>query len=57
MLFVDAVDRLGYVRVDEATRIDGDLSALTLRCLVRPYARCMERLLEDIPLLMEEHLR
>ena len=55
MDFVDAVDRLFYVRVDRAQTIDDDLSNLYLTCLQAPMG-CMEQLLVDLPELMEEHL-
>ena len=38
MDFVDAVDRLFYVRVDRAQTIDDDLSNLYLTCLQAPWA-------------------
>lgn len=55
MDFVDAVDRLFYVRVDRAQTIDDDLSNLYLTCLQAPMG-CMEQLLIDLPELMEENL-
>lgn len=55
MDFVDAVDRLFYVRVDRAQTIDNDLSNLYLTCLQAPMG-CMEQLLEDLPDIMEENL-
>ena len=55
MDFVDAVDRLFYVRVYRAQTIDDDLSNLYLTCLQAPMG-CMEQLLIDLPDIMEEHL-
>ena len=45
--FVDAVDTLGYVSVD--------YSSMNISCLMNP-AECMERLMEDLPKVMEEWL-
>lgn len=53
---VDAIDRLPYVRVDEVREIDEDYSTLVLTCQTTPYSACLERLMEDLPNLMEEHL-
>ncbi len=53
--FVDAVDTLGYVRVEQATTYDKDYSSLTLTCLLAPEG-CLERLMEDLPEKMEEYL-
>lgn len=53
--FVDAVDHLEYVRVEEARIIDEDYSTLMLSCQQVPMD-CMERLMEDLPKVMEEWL-
>lgn len=53
--FVDAIDALGYVRVDEVRQIDGDYSTLALHCVQSPKG-VFERLLDDIPELMEQCL-
>lgn len=55
MDFVDAIDRLPYIRVDRAQTVDNDLSHLHLTCLQAPGG-CMEQLLTDLPELMEQHL-
>lgn len=55
MDFVDAIDRLSYIRVDRAQTVDDDLSYLHLTCLQAPGG-CMEQLLTDLPELMEEWL-
>ena len=54
--FVDAIDQLDYVTVAAVNQLDQDFSTIVLQCLERPYAVCVERLMEDIPNLMEEHL-
>lgn len=53
--FVDAIDGLEYLQVDEVRQIDKDLSTMVLWCKQSPTA-CMERLLEDLPELMEQYL-
>lgn len=55
MDFVDSIDTLGYVRVEGAETYDEDYSSLTLSCLQAPEG-CLERLMEDLPELMEEWL-
>ena len=45
----------GYVRVERATTYDNDYSSLHLACLTNPQD-CMERLMEDLPKVMEEWL-
>lgn len=55
MDFVDGIDRLGYVRVERAETSDDNYSRLDLSCQDGP-ALCLERLMEDLPGLMEEHL-
>ena len=54
--FVDAIDQLDYVKVAAVNQLDQDFSTIVLQCLEQPYAVCVERLMEDIPNLMEEHL-
>lgn len=53
--FVDAIDRLDYLQVDEAKEIDQDFSYLTVSCLGRP-GECLMRMVEDLPELMEKYL-
>lgn len=53
--FVDAVDTLGYVSVYSALTYDNDYSSMNISCLMNP-AECMERLMEDLPKVMEEWL-
>lgn len=53
--FVDAVDTLGYVSVYSALTYDEDYSSMIMSCLMNP-GECMERLMEDLPELMEEWL-
>lgn len=53
--FVDSIDTLGYVCVDGGTTYDNDYSSLQLACLRAPEG-CLERLMEDLPELMEEWL-
>ena len=55
MDFVDGIDRLGYVRVERAETSDDNYSRLDLSCQDGP-ALCLERLMEDLPRLMEKHL-
>ena len=55
MAFVDAIDTLGYVRVEQVTTYDEDYSSLTLSCIQAPEG-CLERLMEDLPERMEECL-
>ena len=55
MPLVDSIDTLGYVRVERATTYDNDYSSLHLVCLTNPQD-CMERLMEDLPKVMEEWL-
>lgn len=55
MAFVDSIDALDYIRVDRVITYDEDISALQLSCQQAP-ADCLERLMEDLPILMEEHL-
>lgn len=54
--FVDAIDALDYLQVDEVRQIDQDLSNLIISCLDKPH-ECMLRMVEDIPKLMEEYLK
>lgn len=53
--FVDAISELKYVTVDEVKRIDKDFGTMVLQCNEKP-GDCMERLLEDLPELMERYL-
>lgn len=55
MAFVDSIDALDYIRVDRVITYDEDISALQLTLLQDPKD-CLERLMEDLPKLMEEHL-
>ena len=56
MGLVDSVDTLGYVRVESAETIEGvNAGRLKLACLKKP-AECLERLMEDLPKVMEEWL-
>lgn len=55
MNLVDAIDLLGYVSVDAAVSYDNDYSCLTLSCILAPEG-CLEKLMDDIPKLMEEFL-
>lgn len=56
MPFVDAIDRLPYLQVQEVNQIDEDFSAIVIRCTETPYRTCMERMLDDLPRLMDEEL-
>ena len=53
--FVDAISALGYVQADEVQQIDQDYSTLILYC-VQSSNGVFERLIEDIPELMEQYL-
>lgn len=53
---VDAIDALPYIQVEEIRDIDEDYSTFIITCKETPYHACMERLIEDLPKLMEEHL-
>ncbi len=53
--FVDAIDQLDYVHVEEVKQLDKDFSAIVVQC-DGDRNGCLERLMEDIPRLMEEHL-
>lgn len=55
MPFVDGIESLGYVSVEEVRQIDSDFSYLILRC-VDTSSECMLCLIEDIPALMEKYL-
>ena len=52
---VDAIDRLDYVHVEAVKQLDEDFSTIILQC-DGEHKGCLERLMEDIPTLMEEHL-
>lgn len=53
--FVDAIDKLDYLRVDEVREIDQDFSYLVISCLDRP-GECLMRMVEDLPELMDKYL-
>lgn len=53
--FVDAINKLGYVQADEVREIDMDYSTLILCCVQSPNG-VFERLIEDIPELMDQYL-
>lgn len=53
--FVDAIDRLDYVHVEEVRQIDQDFSTIILQC-DGDHKGCLTRLMEDIPNIMEEYL-
>lgn len=53
--FVDAIDALDYLQVDEVIQIDQDLSYLVISCLEAPH-ECIMKMIEDIPELMEQYL-
>lgn len=53
--FVDAINTLGYVQADKVRLIDEDYSTLILIC-VQSSDGVFERLIEDIPELMEQYL-
>lgn len=55
MPFVDAVDKLEYVEVQEVKNIDPDLSYLYLECIGNSYRKANEALLEDLPNIMERY--
>lgn len=53
MAFVDAIDKLPYVSVEESNSIDEDMSHIILRIEDNKNA---VRLVEDLPELMEQYL-
>lgn len=53
---IDAIDALNYVRVDEVNEIDQDYSTFVITCLHRPFADCLEKLMDDLPEVMEKNL-
>ena len=53
--FVDAIDHLEYVRVEEARIHDENYSTMMLSCQQVPMD-CLERRMEDLPKVMEEWL-
>lgn len=55
MNFVDGVDALEYVTVNQVTTYDEDYAVLRLQ-YDSDHKGCLERLMEDIPTLMEAHL-
>lgn len=55
MPFLDAISNLGYVSADEVQIIDQDYSVIILQCVQAPEG-VYERLLDDIPELMEKYL-
>lgn len=52
--FVNAINELGYVQVDEVRQIDQDYSTLILYS-VHAFNEVFEQLIEDIPKLMEQY--
>ena len=53
MAFVDAIDKLSYISVEETNNIDEDMSYIMLRIECNKNAL---RLIEDLPELMEQYL-
>ena len=53
--FVDSIDTLGYVCVNGASTYDTDYSSMQMTCIMEP-GECMERLMVDLPKVMEEWL-
>lgn len=56
MPLVDAIDALPYIQVEEVRDIDEDYSTFILTCKQTPYHACMDKLMDDLPRLMEAHL-
>lgn len=54
MAFVDAIDKLLYVSVEETKNIDEDMSHIMLHV---ESNKSTVRLIEDLPELMEQHLK
>ena len=55
MGMVDSIDTLGYVRVDRVNHIEEAGTMIEVSCLMDPM-ECMERLMVDLPKVMEEWL-
>ena len=55
MPFVDAIDQLDYVHVEDVKQIDQDICCIILVC-DGDHKGCLAKLMEDIPNIMEEHL-
>lgn len=53
---VDAIDALPYIQIEEVNEIDEDYSTFILTCLNKPYSECLERLMDDLPDIMNKHL-
>mgnify|MGYP001778394204 CR=1 FL=1 len=53
---VDAIDALPYIQIEEVNEIDEDYSTFVLTCLHKPYSECLERLMDDLPDIMNKHL-
>lgn len=53
--FVDAMDALDYIQVEEVRQIDEDFSYMVISCLEKPH-ECMLKLIDDFPSLMEQYL-
>ena len=51
--FVDAIDKLSYVLVEETGTIDEDMAYIVLRV---EHSKSVVRLIEDLPELMEQYL-
>lgn len=51
MPLVDAIDTLGYAKVERVTNVDKDLSYLSVRL---KSSDLLERFIEDIPELMSQ---
>ena len=55
MKFVDALDKLAYVTVDQATTFNDSYSRLVM-VHTGEGKSCLEKLMEDLPAIMEEYL-
>ncbi|HIY89444.1 MAG TPA: hypothetical protein H9824_12200 [Candidatus Bacteroides pullicola] len=55
MGMVDSIDTLGYVRVNRVSKCEYGGAWIEVSCLLGPM-ECMERLMVDLPELMEEWL-
>lgn len=53
MAFIDAIDKLSYISVEETNNIDEDMSHIILRI---ESNKNTPRLIEDLPELMEQYL-
>lgn len=54
--FVDAIDALEYVQVEEVCHLDDDLSDLIIDCTIENHGEVFLRLIEDLPELMDKYL-